>query len=39
MHPLQQSGAPEMYRHKEIEVIWSATMDMLSMLSEGTTTF
>ena len=31
-----------MYRHqsnKEIEVIRSATMDMLSMLSEGTTIF
>ena len=42
MHPLQQSGSPEMYRHqfnKEIEVIRSATIDMLSMLYEGTTIF
>ena len=42
MHPFQQSGSPEIFRHKfrkEIEVIRSATMDMLLMLSEGTTIF
>ena len=42
MYLLQQSGSPEMSRHyfnKETEVIRSATMDMLPMLSKGTTIF